>query len=78
MTKEKAPNPHADLLNLAQGLRTYYRRGNPIHAMLGELIKDLKAQAPREEIISDATALHARLDPHSSAYMVIGRILSAM
>lgn len=75
----KKPNPHADLIELSEGLRSHYpKKGNAIGAMLDELIKDLKAGKPRKKITRDATKLRTQLDPRSTAYRLLGQAVAAL
>lgn len=64
-----------DQIALLEGLREHYPETNPIRLLLDELIKDLREETSREEILKDAEDLLKSLDPTSTAYKLISQFV---
>jgi hypothetical protein len=69
------PMEEDELVGLVEGLRGFYPADSRLGRLLDELASDLRSEASREEIVSDAKAVLEEFEPGTSIHRIVSRVL---
>ena len=67
-----------ELISKAETFRSYYPEDNKIGQLLDEMITDLRNEAPRDEVLSDARAIQTELGYKALAFHIIEEIIKEL